>query len=146
MDSSPSSGLIAWVVLGVSLVAAGWLYLAPPIIHLEFRGGDIACSALGPEQINSGTMLLDTDADKAVYHLMESRGYSGYTGVEQKIIFTELKLEAVAACRDARLNRQTAMALALAVGLAAFGVGYSLRRSRVQNISTAETHMEGEGE
>lgn len=145
MDSGRWPSVVAWVVFGVSLALTGWLYLAPPTIHLEYRGPEVTCSALGTDPFGSGNMLLGFDAYEAVKHLMESRGVAdGPASLEEKrLVYAQMELETVAACQDARLNRQSAMMLALAVGLAAFGVGYSLRRSRAQAIGSGEIPTEG---
>lgn len=147
MDSGSWPSVVAWVVFGVSLALAGWLYLAPPTIHLEYRGPEVTCSALGTDPFGSGNMLLGFDAYEAVKHLMESRGVAdGPASLEEKrLVYAQMELETVAACQDARLNRQTALMVVLATGLAAFGVAFSRRRSRVDGALTAETQNEGDG-
>ncbi|MEE9963929.1 MAG: hypothetical protein K4304_02415 [Propionicimonas sp.] len=90
---------------------------------------------------------LGIDADVAVRDLMNtSLGFgsdSRFSPERRATAYSEVMLETVASCQDARLNRQSAMMLALAVGLVAFGVGYSLRRSRAQAIGSGEIPTEG---
>lgn len=147
MDSGRWPSVVAWVVFGVSLALTGWLYLAPPTIHLRPQGPDVACWALGPEQFSSVNRTLEIDADVAVRDLMNtSLGFgsdSRFSPEQRATTYSEVMLETVASCQDARLNRQSAMMLALAVGLAAFGVGHSLRRSRAQAIGSGEIPTEG---
>lgn len=150
MGSVRTHKIVAWVVFGIAAVLVGLLYLAPVTIHLRYQGPDVSCTPLGPESLNSGVMLLDNEAS---FDLMESIGYGGgrYSAEELKTIYTRLKLETVAACQDARLNRQTSIMLALAVSLAAFGAGFSLSRTRAETAGVAESgaeesNMEDEGE
>ena len=142
MGSSRAPRVIAWLVFGVSVVMVGLLYVAPVTIHLRYSGPNVACAPLGPDSPNSAAVLID---NKAAFDLFELAGYASgrYSPEEAKIILTRYQLETVAACQDARLNRQTSLLLALAVSLGAFGAGFSLRRTRVE---TAEPRMEGEGE
>lgn len=142
MASVRTRKIVAWVVFGAAAAMAGLLYVAPVTIHLRYLGPEVACTPLGPEKLNSGTMFLD---DKPSDDLFESIGYGQgrYSSEEKETIFTRLKLETVAACQDARLNRQTLLLLVLAVSIAAFGAGFSLSRPRVQAVAIAES---GDGE
>lgn len=147
MDSGRWPSLVAWVVFGVSLALAGWLYVAPPTIHLEYLGPEVTCSALGEELFGSGDMLLGFDAYEAVKHLMESRGVAGGPASleEKRLIYAQMELETVAACQDARLNRQTALMVVVAAGLAAFGVAFSRRRVHIDGVLAAGPQNEGDG-
>lgn len=138
MASVRTHKIVAWIVFGVAAALVGLLYVAPVTIHLRHLGPDVACTPLGPDKPNSRVALID---NKAAFDLFELAGYASgrYSPEEAEIILTRYQLETVAACQDARLNRQTTLLLALAVSIAAFGAGFSLSRPRVQAVAIAES-------